>query len=174
LPRKQSPAHRPWLEYARDGADLFRDRFTEWAGHWVEEGKAAIEGAGLLIGVGNSTLLAQALAEAHGLQFVGAQLQPLTPSRHMPPMVLAGVSSRLPGAMNMGIYHLLRLLVWQVMRPAINGIVRPQLGLRGFPWYGPYFNAGGSRGRVIYGFSPQILPVRRIGRRRHRLPVTGF
>ena len=139
-------------------ARIFRDRFTEWAGHWVEEGQAAIEGAGLLIGVGNSTLLAQALAEAHGLPFVGAQLQPLTPSRHMPPMVLASMSRKLPGAMNMGIYHLLRLLVWQVMRPAINGIVRPQLGLRGFPWYGPYFNTGGLRGRVIYGFSPQILP----------------
>src|SRR5882757_3911601 len=139
-------------------ARIFRDRFTEWAGYWVEEGRAAIEGAGLLIGVGNSTLLAQALAEAHGLPFVGAQLQPLTPSRHMPPMVLASMSRTLPGALNMGIYHLLRLLVWQVMRPAINGIVRPQLGLRGFPWYGPYFNSGGSRGRVIYGFSPQILP----------------
>ncbi|WP_049621218.1 glycosyltransferase [Frateuria defendens] len=139
-------------------ARIFRDTFADWATRWVEEGRAASEGAGLLIGVGNSTLLAQALAEAQGVPFVRAQLQPLTPSRLMPPMVLAGSRRRLPGAINMGAYHLLRLLVWKVMKPAIDGIVRPQLGLRGYPWYGPYFNEGESRGRVIYGFSRHVVP----------------
>jgi len=139
-------------------ARIFRDRFADWATHWVSEGLAASEGAGLLIGVGNSTLLAKALAEARGLPFVGAQLQPLTPSRILPPMVLAGSRDKLPPALNMGAYHLLRLLVWYVMRPAINGIVRPQLGLRGYPWYGPYFNNGGPSNRVIYGFSRHVLP----------------
>lgn len=139
-------------------ARTFRDTFAGWATHWVEQGMAASEGAGLMIGVGNSTLLAQALAEARGLPFVRAQLQPLTPSRILPPMVLAGSRRRLPGPLNMGAYHLLRLLVWQVMKPAINRIVRPQLGLRGYPWYGPYFNEGESRGRVIYGYSRHVVP----------------
>jgi sterol 3beta-glucosyltransferase len=139
-------------------ARTFRDCFADWATHWVEEGMAASDGAGLLIGVGNSTLLAQSLAQRRGLPFVRAQLQPLTPSKILPPMVLAGTRSQLPGALSMGAYHLLRLLVWQVMRPAINGIVRPQLGLRGYPWYGPYFNEGEARGRVIYGFSQHVLP----------------
>lgn len=139
-------------------ARTFRDRFADWAGHWADEGMAASEGAGLLVGVGNSTLLAQALAEVRGIPFVRAQLQPLTPSRVLPPMVLAGSRRRLPGALNLGAYQLLRLLVWQVMRPAINERVRPQLGLRRYPWYGPYFDEGGPRGRVIYGFSRHVLP----------------
>lgn len=139
-------------------ARIFRDRFADWATHWVSEGMAASEGAGLLIGVGNATLLAKALAEARGVPFVGAQLQPLTPSRILPPMVLAGSKSKLPAALNMGAYHLLRLLVWSVMRPAINDIVRPQLGLRRYPWYGPYFHDGGENNRVVYGFSRHVLP----------------
>ena len=139
-------------------ARVFRETFADWAGHWVDEGQVASEGAGLLVGVGNSTLLAKSLAEARGLPFIGAQLQPLTPSRILPPMVLAGSGRRLPPALNMGAYHLLRLLVWYVMRPAINDIVRPRLGLRRHPWYGPYFHDGGDANRVVYGFSPHVLP----------------
>lgn len=139
-------------------ARTFRDRFAAWATHWVSEGMAASEGAELLIGVGNSTLLAKALAEARGVRFVAAQLQPLTPSKILPPMLLAGASGKLPPALSMGAYHLLRLLVWHVMRPAINDIVRPQLGLRRYPWYGPYFNTGQPDNRIVYGFSRHVLP----------------
>jgi UDP:flavonoid glycosyltransferase YjiC (YdhE family) len=139
-------------------ARMFRDTFADWAQHWVSEGLAASEGTGLLIGVGNSTLLAKSLAEARGLPFVGAQLQPLTPSRILPPMVLAGSRHKLPSALNKGAYHLLRLLVWSVMRPAMNDVVRPQLGLPPYPWYGPYFHDGGENNRVVYGFSRHVLP----------------
>ncbi len=139
-------------------ARIFRGHFADWATRWVAEGQAACEGAGLLVGVGNSTLLAKSLAEARGLPFVCAQLQPLTPSRVLPPMVLAGTRQRLPAWLSMGAYQLLRLLVWHVMRPAINDIVRPQLGLRRYPWYGPYFNTGRQDSRVVYGFSQHVLP----------------
>ncbi|WP_223250238.1 glycosyltransferase [Marilutibacter maris] len=139
-------------------ARVFRETFADWAEHWVDQGRTASEDAGLLIGVGNATLLAKSLAEARGLPFVGAQLQPLTPSRILAPMVLAGSRRQLPPTLNMGAYHLLRLLVWHVMRPAINDIVRPQLGLRRYPWYGPYFHAGGDDNRVVYGFSRHVLP----------------
>ncbi|MGH8106323.1 MAG: glycosyltransferase, partial [Arenimonas sp.] len=117
-------------------ARTFRDCFADWATHWVSEGMAASEGTGLLIGVGNSTLLAKSLAEARGLPFVGVQLQPLTPSKILPPMVFVGSRHKLPEPLNLGAYHLLGLLVWYVMSPAINGIVRPRLGLRKYPWYG--------------------------------------
>ena len=48
----------------RDMARIFRERYTKWAANWVQEGLAASEGAGLLIGVSNSILLAKALSEA--------------------------------------------------------------------------------------------------------------
>lgn len=143
-----------------DGLDMqaiarsFRDCFASWAPQWVSQGLAACEGAGLLIGVGNVTLLAKSLAEARGIPFVCAQLQPLTPSRVLPPTVFVGSKRQLSPRLNLGAYQLLRMLVWYVMRPAINGIVRPQLGLKKYPWYGPYFT---SNSKVIYGFSQQVL-----------------
>lgn len=136
-------------------AKISRQFYSEWAIHWAQQGIAAVEGAGLVIGVANSTLLAKAVAEARGIPFVGAQLQPLTPSRYMPPLVLVG-GRKLPPALNMAAYNLLRLLVWYVMKPAINDIVRPQLGLPNYPWYGPYFN--NRHHRVLYGFSSQVVP----------------
>jgi UDP:flavonoid glycosyltransferase YjiC (YdhE family) len=48
-------------------------------------------------------------------------------------------------------------MLWGVMRPAINDIVRPQLGLAGYPWYGPYFRDLHAA-RVINGFSAHVLP----------------
>lgn len=138
-------------------ARIFREQYAGWAAHWAREGMAASEGAGLLVGVGNSTLLAQSLAEARGIPFVRAQLQPLTPSRLQPPMVLAGSNAQLSPALNMSAYHLLRLLVWYVMKPAMNDIVRPQLGLRKYPWYGPYFKIPEIYNRVVYGFSRHVM-----------------
>ncbi|MEE7546751.1 glycosyltransferase family 1 protein, partial [Xanthomonas sp. Kuri4-1] len=101
------------------------------------------------------SLLATALGEAYAIPVAFAQLQPLTVSRRLPPLMMA--ARRLPGALSLAAYQLLRLVVWQVMRPAINGSVRPQLGLRPYPWYGPYFSQP-DRVRVLYGFSEQVLP----------------
>jgi sterol 3beta-glucosyltransferase len=148
---------------------VFRHFYAECAEHWVSEGMAASEGAGLLIGVANSTSLAKALAEVRGLPFLGAQLQPFTPSRLMPPMVLTG-GRNLPPTLNMAAHDLLRLLVWQVMKPAINDIVRPQLGLAKYPWYGPFFRHWDHR--ILYGFSHHVVP--RPADWPDRVQITGY
>jgi UDP:flavonoid glycosyltransferase YjiC (YdhE family) len=50
-------------------------------------------------------------------------------------------------------------MVWGVMRPAINDIVRPQLGLRPYSKFGPYlFRSALHRAKVINGFSSHVLP----------------
>ena len=134
---------------------VFRARMTEWARDWAEQGRAACEGASLLLGTGSASLLAVALGEALGIRVAFSQLQPLTASREMPAPVLAG--KRLPGLLNLGVYQLLRLLTWQALRPAINDLVRPQLGLPRYRWYGPYFSRPPQM-RVLYGYSPALLP----------------
>jgi UDP:flavonoid glycosyltransferase YjiC (YdhE family) len=140
-------------------ARIFRDRYAEWAANWVHEGLAAADGAGLLIGVSNSTLLAKALSEALGIPFAIARLQPLTPSRLLPPMVLSGARDKLPGLLSLGAHHLLFQMVWGVMRPAINEVVRPQLGLRRYSRLGPYlFRSDLHAAKVINGFSTHVLP----------------
>lgn len=139
-------------------ARIFRERYAQWAVHWVDEGLAASEGAGLLLGVSNSTLLAKALAEHRGVPFAIARLQPLTPSRRLPPMVLSGSRERLPGLVSLAAHRLLWLLVWHVMRPAINDVVRPRLGLPRYPWHGPYLGGDALEAKVINGFSRHVLP----------------
>jgi sterol 3beta-glucosyltransferase len=140
-------------------ARIFRERYASWAVNWVQEGLAASAGASLLIGVSNSTLLAKALSEAQGIPFAIARLQPLTPSRELPPMVLSGSRHKLPGVLSLGAHHLLFQMVWGVMRPAINDIVRPQLGLPPYPRLGPYLFQNALHGaKVINGFSKHVLP----------------
>lgn len=140
-------------------ARIFRERYAEWATNWVHEGLAASEDASLLIGVSNSTLLAKALSKARGIPFAIARLQPLTPSRQLPPVVLGGSSRKLPGVVSLGAHHLLFQLVWSVMRPAINEIVRPQLGLRPYPRIGPYLlDRTLHRAKTLNGFSQHVLP----------------
>jgi UDP:flavonoid glycosyltransferase YjiC (YdhE family) len=140
-------------------ARIFRERYASWAVNWVAEGLAASDGAGLLIGVSNSTLLAKALSEAQGIPFAIARLQPLTPSRELPPMVLSGSRHKLPGVLSLGAHHLLFQMVWGTMRPAINDIVRPQLGLPRYSKFGPYlFQSALHRAKAINGFSKHVLP----------------
>jgi sterol 3beta-glucosyltransferase len=142
----------------RTMAKLFRERYAAWATNWVQEGLAASENAALLIGVSNSTLLAKALSEALGIPFAIARLQPLTPSRSLPPVVLNGSRRKLPGLLSLGAHYLLFQLVWSVMRPAINDIVRPQLGLPRYSQLGPYlFNSSLHRENVLNGFSRHLV-----------------
>jgi sterol 3beta-glucosyltransferase len=103
--------------------------------------------------------LAKALSEARRIPFAIARLQPLTPSRELPPMVLSGSRQKLPGVLSLGAHHLLFQMVWGVMRPAINDIVRPQLGLQPYSKFGPYlFQSALHQAKVINGFSKHVLP----------------
>lgn len=139
-------------------ARTFRERYAHWARDWAAEGLAASEGACLLIGVSNAIQLAKALSEARGLPFAIARLQPLTPSRILPPMVMAGTRERLPGALSLGLYKLIHLLVWYVMKPAINDLVRPQLGLPRYPWHGPHLGRNAQQEKTLNGYSAALLP----------------
>jgi sterol 3beta-glucosyltransferase len=138
-------------------ARIFREQYTDWAATWVQEGLLASEGAGLLIGVSNSILLAKALAEVRGIPFAIARLQPVTLSRILPPIMFPCSRKQTPGLISLGAHYLNYKLLWNVMRPAINGIVRAELRLKPYPWYGPYFHDL-QIVRTINGFSEHVLP----------------
>jgi sterol 3beta-glucosyltransferase len=141
----------------REIARIFREQYAVWAAHWVPEGLAASEGAGLLIGVSNSILLAKALSEAQGISFAIARLQPMTLSRILPPIMFRCARKQVPGVVSLGAHYLMFKLLWGVMRPAINDIVRPQLKLEPYPWYGPYFHDL-QVSKTLNGFSEHVLP----------------
>lgn len=140
----------------REIARVFREQYTRWAANWVQEGLAASERAGLLIGVSNSILLARALSEANGIPFAIARLQPVTLSKILPPIMFPCARKKVPGVMSLGAHYLIFKLLWDVMRPAINDIVRPQLQLKPYPWYGPYFRDL-QAAHTINGFSQHVL-----------------
>ncbi|MCC4621611.1 glycosyltransferase [Xanthomonas cassavae CFBP 4642] len=129
-----------------------RAQLLEWARDWAEQGRAACADAGLILGVGSTSLLAHSLGQAYGLPVVFTQLQPLTASRHVPLMVMPTV--RLPGLVSVALHHAVSFAGWQLMRPALNGIVRPALGLPAYPWSGPDRSAQ----RVVYGYSEHLCP----------------
>lgn len=133
---------------------LTRKQMSTWSADWVAQGLVACQGASLLLGTSNASLLATALGERLSIPVAYAQLQPLTPSKYLPNLIMP--SRAIPGFVKQGINHFLRLVAWHVMQPAINQIVRPRLGLKPYPWYGPYFHRN-SAVRVLYGFSSQLV-----------------
>jgi sterol 3beta-glucosyltransferase len=155
----------------REVARIFREQYTKWAANWVQEGLAASDGAGLLIGVSNSILLAKALSEAQGIPFAIARPQPNTLSRSLPPIMFGCARKKVPGVVSLGAHYLIFKLLWDVMRPAINEIVRPQLKLKPYPWYGPYFRDL-QAAKTINGFSEHVLP--RPADWTERSQVTGY
>jgi UDP:flavonoid glycosyltransferase YjiC (YdhE family) len=139
-------------------ARLVRRRLKEHIAPLVEEGQAAVRDADLVIGSGVATRLAMALAEAAGKPHVQAQLLPMSPAPDLPPVMLTPPRRKLPGPINLLLYHVLQLAAWQVMSPAINDVVRRRLGLAPYPWYGPYYGKRAAGDRVLYGYSEAVLP----------------
>jgi len=124
---------------------------------WAQEGLAAVQGADLVIGSGNVSLLAASVAERTGAAYVRSQLQPFDPCRELPPVLFRPPAVPLPGELTLAHYHLLRLLAWRFMQRAVNG-VRRNLGLKSYPWTGPWNRAYGAGARTLYAFSAHVTP----------------
>jgi UDP:flavonoid glycosyltransferase YjiC (YdhE family) len=124
---------------------------------WADESLAAAAGADLVIGSGNVSLIGASVAEKLGIPYVRSQLQPFDPSRALPPVLFRPPAVPLPGAINLALYRVLRVIAWRMMQRAVNG-VRHDLGLRPYPWTGPWALSYGAGGRILYGFSAQVVP----------------
>lgn len=140
------------------GTRLMRGLLMEMASHWAEEGLAACAGADLIIGQGSGTVLALSLGEALKVPTMQVQFQPITPCRDIPPVMLPQSRFRLPGFVNMGLYHTLRFAIWQLFKDAINDVVRKDLGLRPVTYSELYFDDNPDRRRVLYAYSEQVVP----------------
>lgn len=121
----------------RQGAGLLRARMVEASTRWAAEGMAAIDGAGLIVGVATSMgAVADALGEARRIPVVHAHLMPLVPSAHVPPPLPPPPRRALPGPANLALFRSMRLLVWRAcFADAVAGL-RRALGLAPLPWSG--------------------------------------
>ncbi|RCW28625.1 UDP:flavonoid glycosyltransferase YjiC (YdhE family) [Ciceribacter lividus] len=140
-----------------DMARKFRDRLRMLAEDWPRQGMAAAADADLLIGNGMVFLLADSIAERLDLPVAETQLVPTLPSRNPPLMPLPRWMYRLPGAANRLLGRLSRRLVWSVMAPAYQEVVRPGLGLDPYTAPGPLSGIQ-SRHLRLFGYSPTLVP----------------
>ncbi|MGL6162660.1 glycosyltransferase [Microbulbifer sp.] len=124
---------------------------------WAEQGRAATADADLLLGNGMVAPLAASLGEVVGRPVVETHLQPITPCPDIPPMMLPPPRKPRPGAVNRLLYHCCRLLTWQMLSPAYAR-VRRDLDLPPFPRRGPTYSPGRRYQRLLYGFSPLLVP----------------
>jgi hypothetical protein len=154
-------------------ARIFRERYTIWAANWVQEGLAACDGAGLLIGVSNSIMLAKALSEALGVPFAIARLQPLTLSRILPPIMLSSGRHKMPGLLSLGAHYLLFKLLWDVMCPAITASFGLSLVCLCIHGMGRTFAICIKQRSSMVSVS-MYCRGRRIGRTTPRSPAIGF
>ncbi|MDH4412024.1 MAG: glycosyltransferase [Rhizobium sp.] len=138
-------------------ARAFRERLRILAEDWPKQGMAAAADADLLIGNGMVFLLADSIAEKLGLPVVETQLVPTLPSQNPPLMPMPHWMYRLPGAANRLLGRLSRRLVWKVMAPAYQDVVRPALGLAPYPEPGPLSGIP-SRHLRLFGYSPILVP----------------
>ncbi len=118
---------------------------------WAEEGKAACYDADLIIAGTAASYLGGCLAEALGKPFVQAYLGPGMLFTDLPMGPYHPVVNHL-------LHHGLMFMFWQSVRSATNGVLRPQLGLRHFPWYGPQYQWRRQHSPVLFGFSPHVIP----------------
>ena len=153
-------------------ARVMRRALVEIATPWPAEGQAACEGTDLIIASGLADLLGVSLAEAFGKQVVLAYLQPMLPSQELPPVTLPPRQVPLPGTANLLLHWVARVAQWKVLQPAFNRHVRPALGLRRYPWFGPRYPVGERACPVICGYSGHVVP--RSGSWPEYVRVTGY
>ncbi len=134
-----------------------RRELQSMAMDWAEQGMAAARGSDLLLGNGMVAALAAALGEVLDVPVVETHLQPVTPCPDIPPMMLPPPRNPLPGLVTQSLYHICRVLTWQMLSPAYAQ-VRGQLGLGPLPWSGPFYRRKRDEHRVLYGFSPLLVP----------------
>lgn len=134
-----------------------RKHLKDMAQHWAEEGLAAAKNADLLLGNGMMAVLANSLGEALNIPAVETHLQPVTPCPDIPPMMLTPPNTPRNGKVNELLYHVLRAVTWRMLSAAYSP-VRKALELPTLPWYGPYYRQKKEDRRILYGYSPALLP----------------
>ncbi len=133
---------------------------------WTREARAAIEGQDLVVGGIGGMIVARAAAEAAGVPFVEAHLQPVGAPTDRYPGVLYASPPRVLGAFGRRLSHRAsELAIWMPFKRATANARRSVLGLDG-----PFRLQGD--GPVLYGFSPAVIPVPQEGPRRRI--VTGW
>jgi UDP:flavonoid glycosyltransferase YjiC (YdhE family) len=173
------------LQFAEHGGDVMEVINSAQAKQWVESGrnpltfvkgfrdffKGAMEKsteqvlraaeemhAEAIIGSGTGLYSAYSVAEALGIPYVHAFLQPVHPTT-LYPMPMIPVTLRLGPIYNYLSYVACGQLFWQAMHPTFNDIRKRRFNLPPLSLvFGPLVDFNTKRQLVVYGFSSSVLP----------------
>jgi sterol 3beta-glucosyltransferase len=133
-------------------AQRMRVALVELAPAWADEGLAACAGADMIVAGSAAAYLGTSFGEKLGVPAVeahvafGALRTELQAARSAP--------------VNLYWHHLIAQMLWQAARPAVNGELRPRLGLPPYPTLGPQYRRRRAA-PVLFGVSPAVVPLRR-------------
>ena len=151
----QEEAGKRWLESGRNPIRIMR-RLLDVSGpifqQYLQDCESAISGTDAVL-FSVLAFPAYHLAEAAGIQAVGAYLQPMTRTRQMPSLFARGTG---PGFLNLWSHIATEQITWQPMRRTVNEW-RRGLGLEPLPRSGLYRPIYRSM-PLLYGFSPTVVP----------------
>ena len=136
-----------------------RKGLLDMAEHWPTQGIAAAQDSDLLLGNGMTVPIAASLAEKLNIPFAITHLQPMTPTRKIPPVGLPLPRSKPNELLNLLAHHFVRFAGWQILRPAINLKLRKKIGLKPYPIYSPYFLPNIKKQPIICGYSQHLVPT---------------
>lgn len=119
---------------------------------WAEEGMATADGADLIVSIAGATPLSAAVAEAAGLPMAVAHPHPGGLVRQVPMSTIPGWNAFLMATHPFS--------WWHSFAKGVNTHVRPRLGLRKSPWYGPDYGLRVRRTPKLFAFSPALVPPR--------------
>jgi sterol 3beta-glucosyltransferase len=140
------------LRFARAGGRMVEDLFTGC--------RKGCEGAEAIIFSVTGLLAAgYHVAEAMGVPFYGAFLQPVHPTRAYPDSIFPEWPCRFGrGTYNIMAHRFAVQLAWQLFRGSINRNRADVLHLRPLPFRGPFKQLYREQHLELFGFSPSVLP----------------
>jgi UDP:flavonoid glycosyltransferase YjiC (YdhE family) len=166
-----TPAALQWAENSRQYNQTRRMRelveaFDRSALQSLADG---VEGCDAVMGGFVAEGFGQALAEKHGIPYIGALLQPYRPTASGAAS-LVPIAARRTTRLNRWFGHVADVLIWRVFHEAINELRTDYLGLPAHT--AASYRAAMRRVPVVFGFSEHVVPRPRDWD--DRLQVSGY
>ena len=135
------------------------DAAKRLAGQSAVSGLVACQGSDLIISGLGGLFVGLALSEKLEIPFIPAYLYPFTPTREFPSVLTPLPKSRLTSWANRPSHRLAQQMMWQTTRSADNKTRAQVLQVPPAPFWGPFSSMQHQKQTILYGYSPQVVPV---------------
>lgn len=138
-------------------ARAMRSLGEQYAEGWTRDLLRHAADADLILPTGSAVFIGASVAEALGKPCIHAYPQPIMPTRYSPSALVPPLRRPMPWSNLVGAL-LAAQFFWQVFRSGVNRLRREMLGLKPWPFLGPYGVMRAQHVPMLNGYSPSILP----------------